>query len=217
MGNKAEKGSKGGDTKGKAATSKTNLKGSKASSSSRDFTFRLLTIGDQGVGKTSLVLRFVKDQFEELGTVNHPPSEDHFEKTLQVDGSNVKLRIYDTGGQEGFRTITSSYYQGAHMVLICFDVAYKKSFENVTTWMQEVERYASSKALKALVGLKADSKTREVKEEQAKQFAEQEGLHYIETSAATGLNVASAFEAAAKYIVEANRAGQLPLDDSDEN
>jgi len=207
MGNKAEKAEKGG-SRGHTP-SKANLDKSK---SPKQFSFKVLAIGDQGVGKTSLVLRYVKNEFEDVGTVNHPPTEAQFEKSISVGANNVKLYIYDTQGQEGFRMITSSYYQGAQMVLICFDVGYKKSFESLKTWLQEAERYAKESTLKALIGTKSDTQKREVSEQTAKEFAQEVGLEYIETSSANGTNVDVVFETAAKAMVEAVLSGSMPYD-----
>jgi len=164
-----------------------------------------------------LVIRYVKEQFTEAETINAPMSEDHLVKTTTIDGKKCTLMIYDTGGQEGFRTITSSYYRGAHMVIICYDVTYKKSFENLGTWIQEVERYAHEKALKAIVGLRNDLKNREVSEKEGRDFADQQGLVFIETSAATGQNVKDAFESAGKLVLEAVLSGDLAIDGSEDS
>jgi small GTP-binding protein len=220
MGNKQEKGGKDEKKtpKGKGEKKQdTPAKANKGSTTERDHVFKILTIGDQGVGKTSLVVRFVKDHFVEAETIKNPLEADHLEKTITVDSKKCHLMIYDTQGQEGFRTITSSYYRGAHMVIICYDLTYKKSFENLNTWIQEVERYAHEKALKAIVALKSDLKDRQVSEKDGREFAENAGLAFIETSASTGANVNEAFESAASLILEAVQNGQLALDDSEDD
>jgi len=122
-------------------------------------------IGDSGVGKSSLLLRFASDQFEEsyMTTVGL----DFKIRTVEVDGKVVKLQMWDTAGQERFRTITSSYYRGAQGIVVVFAVDDKKSFENVKTWVQEIDRYAGEGVVRLLVGNKCDLEQRDVRTDEA--------------------------------------------------
>ena len=117
-----------------------------------DYLFKILLIGNSGVGKSSLLLRFADDTF----TDNFMPTigVDFKIRTLEVDGRTIKLQIWDTAGQERFKTITSSYYKGAHGIIVVYDITDKESFKNIDTWMNEVEKHASDNVSRILVGNK---------------------------------------------------------------
>ena len=163
-----------------------------------DFLYKLLMIGDSGVGKSSLLLRFASDQFEDsyMTTVGL----DFKIRTVEVDGKVVKLQMWDTAGQEGFRTITSSYYRGAQGIVVVYGLDDKKSFENVKQWVEEIDRYAGEGVVKLLVGNKCDVEARQVTREEAEKFAEELKMRYMETSAKTGENVEETFMLTAREI-----------------
>ena len=164
-----------------------------------DHIFKILLIGDAGVGKSSILLRFTDDAFEEhlASTIG----VDFKVKTVQLGGKTVKLTIWDTAGQERFRTITSSYYRGAHGIIVVFDVTDQESFNNVKQWLHEIDRYACANVKKLLVGNKCDlASKRAVPTEQAAEFAESLGVEYLETSAKSALNVEKAFTTMASEI-----------------
>lgn len=120
-----------------------------------------------------------------------------------MDGKTIKLQIWDTAGQERFRTITSSYYRGAHGIIVVYDVTDQESFNNVKTWFQEIDRFASEHVHKLLVGNKNDmTKQKVVDTQQAKEFADVHGIKFLETSAKTAENVEAAFLAMAGEIKE---------------
>jgi Ras-related protein Rab-1A len=115
-------------------------------------------------------------------------------RTVKIDKKTVKLQIWDTAGQERFRTITSAYYRGADGIIMVFDVTSNDSFDHVNDWLKEVNRYAAEGTVKLLVGNKCDrTADRVVSEEQAKDFAAELGIPYIETSAKSAKNVEEAF------------------------
>jgi Ras-related protein Rab-1A len=115
-------------------------------------------------------------------------------RTLELDGKTVKLQIWDTAGQERFRTITSSYYRGAHGIIVVYDVTDQESFNNVKQWMNEIDRYANEKVNKMLVGNKCDLTSKKVVQtDDAKQYAETLGIPFLETSAKDSTNVEQAF------------------------
>ncbi|CAN6475599.1 unnamed protein product [Victoria cruziana] len=119
-----------------------------------DYLFKLLLIGDSSVGKSCLLLRFADDSYVDsyISTIG----VDFKIRTMELDGKTIKLQIWDTAGQERFRTITSSYYRGAHGIIIVYDVTEKESFNNVKQWLNEIDRYASDTVCKLLVGNKCD-------------------------------------------------------------
>jgi len=153
-----------------------------------DYLFKLLLIGDSGVGKSALLLRFADNTFTEsfISTIG----VDFKIRTISLNGKTVKLQIWDTAGQERFRTITSSYYRGAHGIIVVYDTTSKDSFENVTKWLTEIDRYACENVSKIVVGNKVDLVTqRQVSNEQAQEISEQFGMKHMEASAKDSSNV----------------------------
>lgn len=157
-----------------------------------DFLFKLLLIGDSGVGKSCLLLRFADDTYTEsyISTIG----VDFKIRTIELEGKTIKLQIWDTAGQERFRTITSSYYRGAHGIIVVYDVTDMDSFNNVKTWLSEIDKYATDKVNKLLVGNKCDLVVKKVVDFQtAKDFADQLEIPFLETSAKSATNVEQAF------------------------
>ncbi|KAJ7445724.1 GTP-binding protein ypt1 [Mycena galericulata] len=164
-----------------------------------DYLFKLLLIGDSGVGKSCLLLRFADDTYTEsyISTIG----VDFKIRTIELEGKTVKLQIWDTAGQERFRTITSSYYRGAHGIIVVYDVTDNDTFTNVKQWLQEIDRYASEGVNKLLVGNKSDLTGKKVVEYSvAKEFADQLTIPFLETSAKNATNVEQAFLTMAKQI-----------------
>lgn len=132
----------------------------------------MLLIGNSGVGKSCLLVRYavsIKLIFNHLHIIQENSFNENFFntigvdfkiKTIQMDGQNIKLQIWDTAGQERFRTLTASYYRGAHGIIVVFDVTERETFENVRQWMQEIERFASDNVCRVLVGNKCDLEDR---------------------------------------------------------
>jgi len=157
-----------------------------------DYLFKLLLIGDSSVGKSCLLLRFADDSY--VDTYISTIGVDFKIRTVELDGKTVKLQIWDTAGQERFRTITSSYYRGAHGIIIVYDVTDMESFNNIKQWLSEIDRYASDSVCKLLVGNKCDLVDNKVVDtEKAKAFADSLGIPFIETSAKESINVEEAF------------------------
>jgi len=157
-----------------------------------DYVFKLVLIGDSGVGKSCLLLRFADDTYTEshISTIG----VDFKIRTIQLDGKTIKLQIWDTAGQERFRTITSSYYRGAHGIIVVYDTTDSDTFEHVKTWLHEIDRYASENVNKLLVGNKSDlTSKRQVETDAAKEFASSVTIPFLETSAKNATNVEDAF------------------------
>jgi len=166
-----------------------------------DYLFKLLLIGDSGVGKSCLLLRFADNTYTDsyISTIG----VDFKIRTLDIDGKTVKLQIWDTAGQERFRTITSSYYRGAHGIIVVYDVTDKVSFNNVKQWLGEIDRYACQSVNKLLVGNKADLVEKKVVDyNEAKEFADSLGISFLETSAKSAQNVEEAFLTMTRQIKE---------------
>ncbi|RCN40433.1 Ras family protein [Ancylostoma caninum] len=164
-----------------------------------DYLFKLLLIGDSGVGKSCLLLRFADDTYTEsyISTIG----VDFKIRTIELDGKTIKLQIWDTAGQERFRTITSSYYRGAHGIIVVYDITDQESFNNVKQWLQEIDRYACENVNKLLVGNKCDlTAKRAVETQAAKEYADQLGIPFLETSAKSSTNVEQAFLTMASEI-----------------
>jgi Ras-related protein Rab-1A len=144
-------------------------------------------IGDSGVGKSCLLLRFADDAFTDsyISTIG----VDFRFRTVKIEKKTVKLQIWDTAGQERFRTITSAYYRGADGIIMVYDVTSQESFGHVNDWLSEVNRYASEGTSKLLIGNKSDRTDKAVSSEEAKAFAQALGIPFLETSAKSASNV----------------------------
>ncbi|XP_010337373.2 ras-related protein Rab-26 isoform X1 [Saimiri boliviensis] len=194
-----------------------------------DVAFKVMLVGDSGVGKTCLLVRF-KDGAFLAGTFISTVGIDFRNKVLDVDGVKVKLQMWDTAGQERFRSVTHAYYRDAHALLLLYDVTNKASFDNIQAWLTEIHEYAQHDVALMLLGNKvggplglragggaganhgpAVKKTlclgqvdsaheRVVKREDGEKLAKEYGLPFMETSAKTGLNVDLAFTAIAKEL-----------------
>lgn len=164
-----------------------------------DYLFKLLLIGNSAIGKSSLLLRFSDNIFNEsfLPTIG----VDFKIRTFDLSSKTVKLQIWDTAGQERFKTITSSYYKGAHGIILVYDITDRQSFKDVENWLSEVEKFANENVVKLLVGNKCDLESqRQVTFAQGKEFADSLGVKFIETSAKNAINVDKAFFTLAEEI-----------------
>jgi len=168
-----------------------------------DLLFKLVLIGDSGVGKSNILSRVIRDEFHidskstigvEFGT-----------KTLTHDTKTIKNQIWDTAGQERYRAITSAYYRGAMGCFLVFDISRRSTFEHITEhWLEEIKKYTNQDIVILLVGNKSDLRhLRNVPTQEAQAFAERNGLTYIETSALDRTNVEAAFETIVTKTYEA--------------
>ncbi|KAK1409424.1 hypothetical protein QVD17_35950 [Tagetes erecta] len=158
-----------------------------------DYLFKIVLIGDSGVGKSNILSRFTRNEFclESKSTIG----VEFATRTLQVEGKTVKAQIWDTAGQERYRAITSAYYRGAVGALLVYDITKKQSFENILRWLRELRDHADANIVLMLTGNKCDLKhLRAVSENEAQALAEKEGLSFLETSALDAHNVENAFQ-----------------------
>ena len=166
---------------------------------SYDFLIKLLIIGDSGVGKSCLLLRFADDSFTNsfITTIGI----DFKIKTLIIDEKRVRLQIWDSAGQERFRTITNAYYRGAMGIILVYDVGELSSFQNISNWLGNIEKHSSNDVYRILLGNKCDVYgRRQIEESKGREFAQQHGIKFFETSAKNNINVNEAFTTVAKDI-----------------
>ncbi len=129
-------------------------------------------------------------------------------KNIEIDSKKIKLQIWDTAGQERFKTITTSYYKGAHAILIVFDITDRDSFDHVRNWMADIDKFAKEGVLRILVGNKCDlEQNRKVRKEEAEEIAKKYGINYIETSAKDTINIDDLFISTAKYLLSKQTGG----------
>lgn len=158
-----------------------------------DYLFKVVLIGDSGVGKSNLLSRFTRNEFnlESKSTIG----VEFATRSIVVDGKRIKAQIWDTAGQERYRAITSAYYRGAVGALLVYDIAKHLTYENVERWLRELRDHADDNIVIMLVGNKSDLRhLRAVPTDEAKAFAEKNNLSFIETSALDSSNVENAFQ-----------------------
>ncbi|KAI3900412.1 hypothetical protein MKW92_011377 [Papaver armeniacum] len=157
-----------------------------------DYLFKVVLIGDSGVGKTNLLSRFTRNEFslESKSTIG----VEFATRSLNVDGKVIKAQIWDTAGQERYRAITSAYYRGAVGALLVYDVTRHVTFENIERWLKELREHTDPNIVVMLIGNKADLRHLvAVSSEDGTSFAERESLCFMETSALEATNVENAF------------------------
>ncbi|XP_075889948.1 ras-related protein Rab-26 [Nelusetta ayraudi] len=165
-----------------------------------DIAFKVMLVGDSGVGKTCLLVRF-KDGAFLAGSFISTVGIDFRNKVMNIDAVKVKLQIWDTAGQERFRSVTHAYYRDANALLLLYDVTNKASFDNIRAWLTEIHEYAQQDVVVMLLGNKADSThNRVVRREEGEKLAKEFGVPFMETSAKSGLNVELSFTAVAKEL-----------------
>lgn len=185
---------------------KTGAQRTNGTQSSRIYQFKLVLLGESAVGKSSLVLRFVKGQFHEYQESTIGAA--FLTQTVCLDDATVKFEIWDTAGQERYHSLAPMYYRGAQVAIVVYDITTPESFNRAKTWVKELQRQASPNIVIALAGNKVDLEDkRMVEETDAKTYAQENGLLYIETSAKTATNVNELFLAIAKKLPKSDTTG----------
>jgi Ras-related protein Rab-2A len=160
--------------------------------SSPAYIFKFIIVGNSAVGKSCLLLRFDEDRFQPIHDVTVGVTFSI--KMVQIEGQDVKVQIWDTAGQEIFRSITRSYYRDSACAIIVYDITDRGSFDKIEDWIRDVRNLAPPDCLLVLFGNKLDLETqRAIQKEQGQDLADRHGLYFFETSAATGKNVSEAF------------------------
>ncbi|GAA5870845.1 hypothetical protein JCM16303_001605 [Sporobolomyces ruberrimus] len=189
--------------------------------SSYDYLFKVVLIGDSGVGKSNrsslsqspFLSRFTRNEFnlESKSTIG----VEFATRSISVEGKTVKAQIWDTAGQERYRAITSAYYRGAVGALLVYDIAKHATYVNVLRWLKELRDHADSNIVIMLVGNKSDLRhLRAVPTDEATLFSQENGLSFIETSALDASNVENAFQTILTEIYRIVSSKQLEADPS---
>jgi len=168
--------------------------------------FKLVLLGESAVGKSSLVLRFVKGQFHEYQESTIGAA--FLTQTVCLDDATVKFEIWDTAGQERYHSLAPMYYRGAQVAIVVYDITSQETFGRAKTWVKELQRQASPNIVIALAGNKLDlADKRMVEQAEALAYAEENGLLYMETSAKTAANVEELFKAIALKLPKSDVGG----------
>ena len=156
-----------------------------------DYLFKILTVGEFNVGKTSLILRFINDAFIE--TYMPTIGVDFFYKILDIENKIISAQIWDFYSSEQFKRLPLGYYRNVLGIIIAYDITEIKSFEKLKNWINDIKMYAHKKVRLVLVGNKCDLSNRRITEEEGKKLADELGAKFFETSAKTGYNVNEAY------------------------
>jgi len=174
------------------------------------YLFKYIIIGDTGVGKSCLLLQFTDKRFQPVHDLTI--GVEFGARMVNIDNKQVKLQIWDTAGQESFRSITRSYYRGAAGALLVYDITRRDTFKHLSVWLEEARQHSQSNMAIMLIGNKNDLEHRRaVSFEEGKAFADANGLIFMETSAKTAFNVEQAFINTAEKIHENIQSGVIDV------
>lgn len=174
------------------------------------YLFKFIVIGDTGVGKSCLLLQFTDNKFQPVHDLTI--GVEFGARNITINNKTIKLQVWDTAGQESFRSITRSYYRGAAGALLCYDITRRETFNHLTSWLEDARRHANDNMVIMLVGNKSDlDKRRVVSTEEGETFARDNGLIFLETSAKTSANVEEAFVRTAQLIYEKIQSGAFDI------
>ena len=176
-----------------------------------DFLLKYIIIGDSNVGKSNLLLRFVYSTFNEEYKLTI--GVEFGEKTIEVKNKKYKIQIWDTAGQEQFRSITRTYYKNSVCALVVYDITRRETFDNVINWIEDCKMNSPKTIYIVLVGNKCDlEKDRQVSSEEGEEIANRFGLKFFETSALKTINVNEIFSESAEFIDERINKNYYDLD-----
>ena len=177
-----------------------------------DYQFKYIIVGESSVGKSNLLLRYIKGEFNSKYQLTM--CVEHGSKNIQIKNKIYKIQIWDTAGQECFWSITRSYYKNSACAIIVYDISRKDTFNNLTTWIEACKNHCDKNVFLILVGNKSDlNEKREVSFEEGKELAEKYGMMFYETSAKDGTNVESMFYDSANEIAHKLEQGFYDLED----
>jgi len=158
-----------------------------------DFNYKILLLGDSSVGKTCFLLRYIEDTY----TGNHISTigVDYKIKLIQLNSEMIKLQIWDTAGQDKFRSITKNYYRGSDGIMLIYDITNQSSFVNIKNWIIQIKEHLGDEACITLIGNKIDLESRrKISREEGQKFAKDYNLNFFETSSKEDINIKETFE-----------------------
>jgi small GTP-binding protein len=180
-----------------------------------DFSLKVVVVGESGVGKSCLLIRFVRDTFDD--DTQSTLGIEFLSKIIQTENRRIQLQLWDTAGQEMFRSVTRGYYRGSAGALVIFDLSNRDSFENVERWLHDVKSVARADVVLILIGNKLDLEAnRQVPADEALDFAQRYGMKYFEVSAKTGVGVAESINCCVALIEKNLETGNGPRTSSGE-
>ncbi|EGC31782.1 hypothetical protein DICPUDRAFT_82365 [Dictyostelium purpureum] len=175
-----------------------------------EYHLKCIVTGPPFVGKSSLLLQFCEREFSvEMDTTIGVEFQT---RSLNIGENKIKLEIWDTAGQESFRSITNNYYRGAHIALLCYDITKRQSFQHLSGWMEEIHQMSSPNIVVALIGNKCDvADKRVVTMDEGQKFANEHNIIFFETSAKDYSSVERVFEGVAKRVIDLIKSGALTV------
>ncbi|KAL0224502.1 hypothetical protein P9112_003892 [Eukaryota sp. TZLM1-RC] len=179
-------------------------------SSPFSYLFKFIIIGDSTVGKSCLLLRWTENRYQQYHDLTI--GVEFGARLVNIDDVPVKLQIWDTAGQESFRSITRSYYRNSAGALLVYDITRRETFLNLQTWLEDCRAHATTDICITLVGNKSDKEDqRQVPYEEAAEFAERNGLLFLEASAKNANNVENTFSQTARAVLNKINAGEIDV------
>ena len=185
-----------------------------ANDNNNSYSVKFIVVGDTMVGKSNIIYRFIHNEFKpnQFATVG----VEYAVKNIIYNNTNYSVKVFDTAGQENFKSLTRGYFKGSAVALVVYDITQESSFENVERWVSDCRDSAPSTVLIALIGNKSDlEKERKISKEKAKEFAKENDMIFFETSALNGNGIENAFNKCVEIIDENIRNGKYNLDDED--
>ena len=178
-----------------------------------DYLFKLILVGDSYVGKTNILSKYIKNEFNQ--NTKSTVGVEFGTKILKIEDKIIKAQVWDTAGQERYKSITSTYYKGAKGAFIVYDITNRETFESVDKWIQDLNMNSDKNVTLLLIGNKKDLvDKRDVSKEEGEEKAKSFGLAFLETSALTGENIDKVFDYMLKEVynkitIEKKNSGEI--------